>query len=147
MNKKAITKNHGGARNRAGRRELSPELKRVKIDLRVDAGTFFMLKAVGVTQGKGRASSPGAQAARVLDGWFQLPAKERAHEIAEPEEVQEAGRRVQATAWVLPATARELYKHSIAKDPAHRSQSRNAGLIVERWASKKQGEIEKEAAQ
>lgn len=133
------TLTHGGARSKAGRRELPAELKRVKIDLRVDSGTFFMLKACGSIEAKGRASTPGAQAARVLDRWHSTSAKERAVEAAEPLESdsQEAGsRKLQITAWVLPATAKAIYSIAIAKDPAKRSQSRTAGLIVERWAAR-----------
>lgn len=117
---------------------LSPDLKRVKIDLRVNPETFFMLKARGAQEGKGRAASPGAQAARVLDRWQALKPSERGVEIAEHLEEQEGRRRVQATAWVLPATARTLYSLSIAKAPSLRSQSRNAGLIVERWAAREE---------
>lgn len=127
---------HGGKRSNAGRNPLPAEKKRVKIDIRVDSGTFFMLKITGVNEGKGRAASPGAQAARVLDRWNELKGALKSVEIAEPENDQEPSKRLQVTAWVLPATARALYGFSIAKPPALRSQARNAGLVVDRWAAR-----------
>ncbi len=133
-----------GARVYTGRPKLAPALRRVKIDLRVLPSTLLLLRDRGWQDFKERrAASPGATAARILDAWNKKDLDARKAEIADDPytEKQEAPdpkepRKRQITAWVLPATAKAIYSASIAKAPLLRSQSRNAGLVIERWAIK-----------
>ena len=156
MARKQLLKTRAKPAQRTGARRVTKptnpaNLQRVNVTLRVKSTTRDLLKRVGFDWYTGRAATPGAQAARVLDEWAKLTTEARQKDIEEPnwvKVVEKVGVRRkgwQLGAWVLPATATLLYVASISKPHELRSLSHNAGLIVDMWADRLAGVTSQDA--